>query len=290
MRLPALQVLSPSTVEEATGALDELGDDAAIYCGGTELLLVAKLGLSSFGVLVDVKAIDELAGLSEQDGELRIGARVTHREVERSALVRERWPALAAMERHVANIRVRSVGTIAGNLCFADPHSDPATFLLAAGGAVSARRGDGAARRIEIADLIQGPYRTALEAGELLTAIHIPALSPATGLAHQKISFQERPAATVAARITVRDGAIDEARVAVGSVGAIPVRATDAERALTGAAVDALDEPLAAAGEAAAHGCAAVKDANGSPEYKHQLVRVLTGRCVRDAVGQAIAA
>jgi carbon-monoxide dehydrogenase medium subunit len=290
MRLPPLEVRTPRSVEEATAALEELGDDAALYCGGTELLLVAKLGFSAFGVLVDVKGIDELDGLSTDEGELRIGARVTHRQVEHSPLVRERWPALAAMERNVGNVRVRNVGTLAGNLCFADPHSDPAAYLLAAGGAVSARRGGRATRRIGVADLIRGPYQTALEPGELLTAIHVPQAPPGTALAHDKIAFHERPAATVAVRVTIRDGMIEQARVAVGSVGAVPVRATDAEQALAGTPRDALDGRLAVVGDAAARGSGAVADGNGSVQYKHQLVRVLTARCVRDAVARASSA
>src|SRR5581483_9225010 len=107
--------------------------------------------------------------------ELRIGATTSHREIERSPLVASGWPSLAAMERAVGNLRVRNVGTIGGNLCFADPHSDPATYLIAAGGAVSARRGGGPARRIPLEQFVRGPYETALEPGELLTAVHVPA-------------------------------------------------------------------------------------------------------------------
>ena len=105
------------------------------------------------------------------------GAAVTHRELERSAVVHERLPALAKMERSVANLRVREVGTLGGNLCFSDPHSDPATFLLAVDAEVECRRGEGAARRLPIGDFVVGPYQTSLEHGELLTAVRIPSLT-----------------------------------------------------------------------------------------------------------------
>src|SRR5205807_9843814 len=107
-----------------------------VICGGTELLLLMKLGFSSYGHLVDIKGIEELGGIRAENGVLVIGSTVTHREIERSPLVLERLPALAAMERGVANLRVPNGGTLGGNLCFSDPHPDPATFLLALDAAV----------------------------------------------------------------------------------------------------------------------------------------------------------
>ena len=288
MRLTPFRLHRPTTVEAASELLDELGPDALLYCGGTELLLVAKLGLTDFTDLVDVKAIEELAGISA-NGELRIGATTTHRQLERSALVRERWPSLAAMERNVGNLRVRNVGTIGGNLCFADPHSDPATYLIAAGGSVSVRRGGAALRRVAVEEFGRGPYETALEEGELLVAVHVPAPAPGSALAHQKMSFHERPAITVAANVTVTDGRVLEARLAVGSVGVTPKRARGAEQTLVG--IDALapsTEQLDACGEAAAEEAEPVADSNGSVIYKRQLVRVVTRRCVSEALAAAV--
>jgi carbon-monoxide dehydrogenase medium subunit len=289
MRLAPFRLHRPASVEEATAILDEHGPDALAYCGGTELLLIAKLGLTDFSDLVDVKTIGELGGLEAEDsGELRIGATVTHRTLERSPLVRERWPSLAEMERGVANLRVRNVGTIGGNLCFADPHSDPATWLLAAGGEVSVRRGAAPSRRLPIGEFVRGPYETALEGGELLVAVHVPAPAPRSALIHRKMSFQERPAITVSVSVELDDGRVGTARVAVGSVGVRPARVPGAEAALAGASAEApADAALAAAGEAAAAVCEPVADANGSVEYKRQLARVLTARCAREAIAQA---
>ena len=135
-RLPPFEIHRAGSVEEATALVEEHGEDAALYAGGTELLLLMKLGFASFGHLVDVKPVAGLRTIERVDGVLRIGGTVTHREIERSPLVREGWPELAEMERHVANVRVRATGTLGGNLSFADPHSDPATFLLAAGASV----------------------------------------------------------------------------------------------------------------------------------------------------------
>jgi carbon-monoxide dehydrogenase medium subunit len=280
----------PETVEEATRLLSELGPDALPYCGGTELLLVAKLGLTEFTDLVDLKAIAELYGI-EANGELRIGAATTHREIEHSQVVRNRWASLAEMERRVANIRVRNVGTIGGNLCFADPHSDPATYLIAAGGSVSVRRGGIAARRIAAEQLTRGPYETALDHGELLIAVHVPALPAGSALVHRKMSFHERPAITVAINVTVRDGAVAQARMAVGSIGLTAQRLLHAERALAGApAVAPPPEQLQACAEAAAIEAEPVADGNGSLEYKRQLVRVLVTRSVCEALARAVSA
>ena len=289
MRLSPFRLHRPTTVEEATELLGELGPGALPYSGGTELLLVAKLGLTDFTDLVDLKGIEELSGV-EASGDLRIGAATTHREIERSPLVRSGWPSLAAMERGVANIRVRNVGTIGGNLCFADPHSDPATYLIAAGGSLIARAGSDT-RQIAIEEFTRGPYVTALSPAELLVAIHVPALSAGSTLVHRKIAFHERPAVTVAVNLTIRDGSVAEARVAVGSVGVAPRRLIRPEQCLVG--VDALvpsRDVLSTCAETAAQEAEPVEDANGSVEYKRQLVRVLVGRCVRDGLTQAIAA
>ena len=218
-------------------------------------------------------------------GELRIGAASTHREIERSSSTRERWPSLAAMARDVANIRVRNVGTVGGNLCFADPHSDPATYLTAAGGSVTVRRGGEAPRRIPIEDFTRGPYQTALAPGELLVAVHVPVLPAGSVLVHKKMSFRERPAITLAANVAVRDGRIAEARLAVGSIGLMAQRLVRAEEALRG--LDPADPDageLSECAEDAAQEAQAVADSNGSVEYKRQLVRVLVERSVREAL------
>lgn len=280
MTLAPFELHRPESVAEASELLERLGDEAVIYCGGTELLLVAKMGFTDFTALVDVKRIPELSGVSA-NGELRIGGAVTHRALERSDVVLRDWPALAEMERHVGNVRVRNTGTIGGNLCFADPHSDPATFLLAVGGELTLQRRS-AERRVPVGEFVRGPYMTALEPGELLVSVHVPRLDEGTRVVHRKISFRERPAITVAARLDVRDGVIADAAVAVGSVNIRPVLVESAAELLRGAEPGSVD--AAAAGEAAAAEVEPVGDLNGSVEYKRQLVRVLTARALGEVL------
>lgn len=284
MTLPPFDLHRPRSIEEATELADRYGHDSAFYCGGTELLLLLKLGFASFGHLVDLKGIDELRGTSADNGTLVLGAAVTHRELERSELVRERLPALATMERSVANLRVREVGTLGGNLCFSDPHSDPATFLLAVDAEVECRRGGGQPRRLLISDFVVGPYQTSLEPSELLTAVRIPALPEGAAVAHAKFSFHERPTATVACLARVVGGSVEDVRVAVGSVGARPVRSAAAEEALEGTPVAELDDVLEDVGVRAAEDAAPVDDATGSADYKAHLVKVLVGRTIREAI------
>jgi carbon-monoxide dehydrogenase medium subunit len=279
--LPAFDLHRASSVEEATDLLGRFGDDAIPLAGGTELLLLLKLGFGAYGHLVDLRGIPELTGISFEDGVVEIGAAVTHREIERSQVVRERIPALAEMERSVANIRVRTAGTLGGNLCFSDPHSDPATFLIAAGAAAVVRRGGEAPRLLPLEAFLRGPYETALAEGDLLISVRVPATPAGTGIAHRKLAFRERPAATVAVWVRALGGSVEEARVAVGSVGPVAVRASAAESLLVGRASP---EEVAAA---AAEDCRAVDDADGSEEYKRQLIRVLVGRALSDALQRA---
>jgi aerobic carbon-monoxide dehydrogenase medium subunit len=281
MTLPPFDLHRTRTPDEAHELLERYGEDAAVVCGGTELLLLLKLGFAAYGHLVDIKGIDDLGGIRAENGSLVIGATVTHREIERSPIVRERLPALAEMARNVANVRVRNVGTLGGNLCFSDPHSDPATFLLALDAEIDHDGG-----RTPIADFLVGPYETALQHGQLLRAVRIPLPEAGTGIVHRKLSFHERPAATVTVAIRTERGRIVDARVAVGSVGPRATRATSATETLTGKGTADV-EAFAEAGALAAEQADAVEDANGSIEYKQQLVRVLVERCVTSALGKA---
>jgi carbon-monoxide dehydrogenase medium subunit len=281
--LPPFALHRPRSLDEVEDLLAQHGDEAVVYCGGTELLLLMKLGLAAYPNLVDLKGIPELRVLEERDGRLCVGAAVTHRELESSPFVHRLFPALAEMERRVANVRVRSVGTLGGNLCFSDPHSDPATFLLASGAELVCRRG-AAERTIPIGEFVRGPYETALGPHELLTEIRIPVLPAGAALVHEKFATHERPALTVSCFVRAEDGHVAEARIAVGSVSAAPGRVSEAENLLLGLPVGSGADQLRVAGEIAAEAVAPLADLNGSVEYKRNLVRVFVSRCCTTAV------
>jgi carbon-monoxide dehydrogenase medium subunit len=269
--------------------LAEFGEEAVPYCGGTELLLVMKLGLVSPAHLIDVKRIHGLRGLSWSGRALRVGAAVTHRAIETDPETLRRFPALSKMSAEVANLRVRSTGSLGGNLCFADPHSDPATFLIAAGAEVECSSGD-VSRSVPMSDFFAGPYRTVLEPNELLVGVRVPAPPEQEALVHRRFRFRERPAATVAVAVRVKEETVSDARVVVGSVNPVPARSAEAEGALLGADQGSVETRLTEAAEAAAAGCDPIVDADGDEAYKRQLVRVLVVKAAGEAFIRALQA
>jgi carbon-monoxide dehydrogenase medium subunit len=288
--IPRFALARPRSLSDAFASFDAAGGDAAWLAGGTELLQVMKMGLAQFGTLIDIKALPELRGLERTgDGALRIGALTTHRELERSELVAHDLPGLAALEARVANVRVRNTGTIGGNLAFAEPHSDPATFLLACDATVRLV-GPSGERRLGIGDFVQGPLFTAREPDELLVEISVPGRTPATGRAYDKIAFFERPAASVAVRLAVHDGAVADATVAVGSLTEVPLLVPAAASAFRGveARPEALVEPVRAALDSFGE-LDVIADLNGSPDYKRHLAGILLGRAAGGALTEALA-
>jgi carbon-monoxide dehydrogenase medium subunit len=269
VHLPPFTLHRPSRLEEAFDLLDRYGDDAAFYMGGTELLLLMKLGFAQPGHLVDGKALSELAELRVGPDRIAVGAGVTHRRLERHGDVARMLPALVAMERRVANVRVRNAGTLGGNLCFAEPHSDPMTLLVALGATVELA-GRGGTRTLPLSEFCQGAFLTALAPGEVMTRIDVPLPSPGVRVGYQRLAFKERPTAGVA---VVLDPSA--CRVVVGSLGPVPLRVTAAEGPLAAGDVDAA---AAAVSEAVA-----ARDSAEGADFRAHLAGVLVRRAVAGA-------
>ncbi len=269
-----MQILSdfelhrPATVEDAVRLRGELGDSATLYAGGTELLLAMKIGVLDYEHLVDVKRIESLHGIDASDGDLRIGAATTHREIETSPIVIDRVPALANLARHVANVRVRSAGTLAGNLAFCEPHADPSALLCALDASVVLLGANGR-RRVALDDFIVGPYETSLAEDELIEAVVVPLTAPAPRAVYLKFQVLERPTVGVAA--VARNG--DAPIVVVGAVDARPVRVE-----ATGDVEDFV--------EAAREAVDPVDDLSGSAEYKRHLTGVMVRRALEALDGK----
>src|SRR6266699_6795413 len=189
--LSRFEIHQPASALEASQMLSHYGEDAGIYAGGTELLLAMRHQALKYRHLIDLKVVPGLDSIEVRDGSIEIGATSTHRSIERSALVRQNQPALAEMESQVANVRVRATGTLGGNLCFAEPHSDPATLLLVLGGAVIVESAAGA-REIPLGELIAGAYETSLAAEELLAAVEIPLPAKSQRASYLKFQLKER--------------------------------------------------------------------------------------------------
>ena len=262
------------SVEEASRLLAERGPEAMLYAGGTELLVLLKAGFVRPRWLIDVKRVPGLGGILAEDGDVAIGAIATHREVERSAAVRARCPLVAGVARHVANVRVRAVGTVGGNLAFADPHSDLATLCLVFDARVALRSG-AASRELPLAEFVRGPYETARRDDELLTAVRLSPWPAGAAGASVKFGVHERP--TLAVAVALLPG---EARVALGCVGPRPERLARVEAALRGAAAGEVARRAPELGALAAEGVDAVDDLHGSAEYKRDMTRVFVGRAL----------
>jgi carbon-monoxide dehydrogenase medium subunit len=284
--LGVFRLHQPRTVQEASRLLAEHGPEAAVYAGGTELLPVMKERLVHFPHLIDIKTIPGLGGIAFDPGGrvLRIGAVATHREIERAAVVRERAPLLAELAAKVANFRVRAAGTIGGNLCFAEPHSDPAALLVAWGATLTLVSTRGT-REIAAGEFFVGLLATAREHDEVLTEIRVPLPAAGSGVAYERFKTHERPSAAVAAVVRVEEGAIAEARVVVGSVGERPTRVAGAEALLRGERPGG--EVFAAAADRVRDEVEPTEDAFESGEYKRHLARTMALRALTRAAGRA---
>ena len=276
-----------ATVAEAADVLAHEGDDAALYAGGTELLLVLKEGLLRVKSLVDIKRIPGLSEVRGDDGHLTIGATATHRAVERSDVVRTRAPLVAGVARHVANVRVRNVGTVGGNLAFADPHSDLATLFLAFDAVV--RLASAAAHReVPLDGFVRGPYETAREPHEVLEGVTLRVWPEGTSGAYVKFGVHERPTLGVAVALMRDDNdAVTDARVAVGCVTPRPQRATAAEARLRGWTSSDIARHADEAARLAIQDLEPIGDLHGSAEYKREMSRVFVRRALTVAAARA---
>ncbi|HXG53519.1 MAG TPA: xanthine dehydrogenase family protein subunit M [candidate division Zixibacteria bacterium] len=284
MPLRRFTIHQPKSVAEAAQMLAHYGDKARLYAGGTELLLAMKHDLLRYEHLVDVKTIPGLDRIEANGSALRIGSGATHRSIERSSLVRERLPVMAEMESQVANVRVRATGTLGGNLCFAEPHSDPATLLLALEATARIEGGRGT-RSLPLDRLITGAYETALAPDELLACVEIPLSQDRRRAAYVKFQTHERPTLSLALVLELEDDdrIIKRARAAAGSVGARPSRSPAAESLLQGPRHE-VEKRLPDAARALADAADPVDDLQGSAEYKRHLVGVFLKRAFARAL------
>jgi aerobic carbon-monoxide dehydrogenase medium subunit len=273
-----------TSVTEAVELRRRYGEDAAVYAGGTELLLAMKMGVARWAHLIDVKSIASLGKISATKDALRIGATVTHWMLERDAHVARTLPALARLEANVANVRVRAAGTLAGNLAFAEPHADPPAMLIALGARVILE-GSAGQRSLSVAELITGMYQTAIGGDEIIVAIEVPLPARDTRAAYVKFQILERPSVGVAAVASVRDGRfVGAPTVVVGAVDEMPRPVPTAQFAGADARDAGTREALAEAAQAAVEPTA---DLAGSVDYKRHLVGVFAERAVASLVTQA---
>ncbi|MGH6626532.1 MAG: FAD binding domain-containing protein [Burkholderiaceae bacterium] len=280
--------LEPTSVGEASRMLADLGDECRVMAGGTALMLAMRQRMLSPTHIVSMARVDALRGISfdPQQG-LRIGALSRHCDVSRSPLVQQHYPMLAAMAAQVADAQVRHQGTIGGNLCYADPATDPPGCLMALGAQVvlASTRGE---RVLGMEEFLVDYYVTALEPDEVVLEIRVPA--PAADASGQYTRFlrtaaEHRPMVNVALA-TRRSGAqCHEARLVVGASTPIPARVARAEAFLAGKTVT--PDVAAEAADIVAADILAVSDSRGSEDFRRDMVRVVAQRTIANLFGLA---
>jgi carbon-monoxide dehydrogenase medium subunit len=274
----------PTTLKKAFSLMEKYGEDARVIAGGTSLIIMMRQRLLMPEVVISLARIPKLDRITynSSDG-LRIGAGARHRDIELSAAVQKHYPLLQETFRKVAQPRIRNMGTVGGNLAGGDPLTDPGASLIALDAEVTLASSKGQ-RRLRLDEFFIDYYETALKPGELLTEIHVP---PAQRPGWSHIKFTPRSIedfATVGVAITLKanNGACEDVRLALNSVGPTIVHAKEAEEVLRGKPIT--NATLQEMGEVAATECDPIDDNRGSSEYKREMVRVLVRRAAQEAL------
>jgi carbon-monoxide dehydrogenase medium subunit len=276
------------TVNEACDLLSQYGEEAKLLGGGQSLVTLMKQDFVSPLYLIDIKGISDLDYIQydETDG-LRIGALTTHRTLETSNIVQEKFSILAQMEQTLASVPVRNWGTVGGNLAHADPASDLAPTLLSLGAEVILT-GPHGERVVSLDEFFLDFFETALQSDELLTEIHVPDSSRGGGF-YYKFAQRATDLAVVSVAVNlIRDpdnrDLCKDIRIVMGSVGPTPLRSKRAEDLLKGQPLtDTLTEEAA---RISAEDAQPTSDINGSEEYKREIVHVLVRRTINESAAR----
>jgi carbon-monoxide dehydrogenase medium subunit len=279
MKPSAFAYARPRALEEAFALLEKHGDDARLLAGGQSLVASLNMRLAAPAILIDIGAIPGLDGIALEGRTLVIGARTTHRAIERSDLVARHAPLLAQAAPHIAHVAIRNAGTLGGSLAMADPAAEWPACCVALGATLllASRKGE---RRIAAADFFKDLYATALGAGELITAVELPCAQPDERHAFLELVRRrgDYAIAGLAARARVNGKTLSELRLVYLGVGVTPVQAKGAMAALEGKTAD--DRALRAAQAALDRDLAPNADLYTSAEAKRHLARVLLARAV----------
>jgi len=274
----------PASLQDAFALLAD--EEAKPLAGGMSLIPMMKLRLAAPGKLVDLRRIPALRAISEQDGMLHIGAMTTHYELESSPAVRLSCPLLAAAAASIGDVQVRNAGTLGGSVAHADPSADYPAALLALEATVLLASAKGE-REMAFSDFLVDTFSTAMEPGELVTAIRVPVEEKGTGVHYQKHPQPASgfPMVGVAARIRLENGKIAFARIGVTGLTGKAYRAAGVEERLSGAA--ATPETIEKAASAVTDGTTPSADIHCSSEYRAHLAGVAAARAIRAAVAAA---
>lgn len=282
---PTFEYHAPRSLGEAVALLTSMNGDAKLLAGGHSLLPMMKMRFAQPGVLIDIHRIPELRGISEADGQIRIGAMTTESELISSVLLKQELPLVPEAALLIADPQVRNRGTIGGDIAHGDPGNDhpaiamalDATFLL---------QGPKGERQVKAVEFFHGTYMTELAEDEILTAILVSSFAAGTGYAYQKLKRKTGDWATAGAAVVLRmnGGRVTEARIGLTNVAPTALRARDAEAALIGQSLT--DATLDAVVKAVRSVCDPAEDLRGNVEYKTAMAAEMTRRAIRVAAAR----
>lgn len=286
MIVPEFEYLVPDTLQEACALLGRHGTQARVLAGGSDLIVKMKHGLVKPQYLVSLKSLDQLKGVRYEAGTgVVIGSRTTHNQVLGSPVLQQRFQSVCGAAGTMAAHQICNIGTVGGNLVNAVPSADMPPILIALD-ARARLTGQGGTREVPVEEFFTGPGKTVLQGDEILTEIVIPD-QPTTGSHYIKFGLRRAGALAVvgvASAVTVEGGTIKDARIVLGAVAPVPMRAREAEALLKGKEVT--KELLTEAGKAAAAEARPITDIRGTAEYRRNLVGVLTRRSLKAAIEQ----
>jgi carbon-monoxide dehydrogenase medium subunit len=276
----------PATLADAVNLLSTLGDEARPLAGGHSLVPMMKLRLATPEHLVDLHGIDNLKGICRDGNRIVIGAMTTQHELLASDEIAKSLPIVQEAALLIADPQVRYCGTIGGNVANGDPGNDMPALMLTLGASYRLE-GPGGAREVAATEFYQGAYFTALEPGEILTAISIPLPSAGHGYAYEKLKRKVGDYATAAAAVilTMSGGKVASCAIGLTNLHETPLLAADAARVVIGTSLDAATLQRAAAAAEAIMSPAA--DARGPIEYRKHVGGIMVTRALTRAASRA---
>jgi CO/xanthine dehydrogenase FAD-binding subunit len=281
------EYLVPTSMQQALEWLNTHRGRARVLAGGTDLYLRLRKGVFLPDYVIDLKRVPSLDAITpNRGGGVQIGPTTLQDDVARSSLIQQLYPALAEAASWVGSVQTRNRATVVGNLCNASPAADTAPALLSYGAQVKIASAQGE-RTIPLEEFFVGPGKTALQDNELMAEIILPAPQPHSGAAFFRRTRTAMDIAVVcgAAMLQLSNGTCQNARIALGAVGPIPLRATRAEAALRGQTLT--EQVVEDASRIASEEARPIDDVRSTAEYRREMVRVLTGRSLRQALERA---
>lgn len=284
MGLCRFDYYAPETIDEACKLAAQTGKGAMFLAGGTDLLIKIKRKLLSPKAVIDIKKIKGLDEVSfDKKNGLTIGPAVTLTAIENHPMIKDVYPAIADAAHATANVQIRNMASIAGNLCNAAPSAENAPLLMAMGALVTLKSESGT-RVVPLDEFFKGPGKTIMKQGELLTSINVPPPPKGSGTSYQHISARGKvdiSAVCVGAMLTMKGDICEDARIFLGAVAPTPMMAKNAQKIIKGKKIT--EELLQTAGVEASKECKPITDMRATLEYRKLMVAVLTGRAIDES-------